>query len=483
MITVAAVAAITAVAASAVVVAVLLAHRFAAAQLAGQLAGHRARYCELETQRQDLAEALATSEESFRAAFDNAPIGISMISVTDDHSDRFIRVNSAFARLLGHPAQGLEGRLVSDFTHPQDRHLMKQRTAAVDGPASIEKRYLHASGRPVWVEVSYSMVPGRDGAEPYFIAQIEDISTRKESERALLDALRRQEDAARHLRELDALRTDMVATISHELRTPLASIKGYVEILADGDVGELSEPQAAMVRTVADSTERLTDLVDDLLALARLDAAEALEPAMDDDPPVDLCELVAGAVHAVGPVTSAKRQQVLLDVPAGGVPVRGDFRLLERAVLNLLANSSKYSGEGGRIGVAVRCDGPYAELVVSDDGIGIAVEEQGRLFDRFFRSTRAQEYAASGSGLGLAIVRSVVERHGGQVRVDSRPGEGSAFTVTLPAVSGDVPAQPRSRCATVPTVPTAQHPTAQHPTAQHRAAQHPAKEIPSWRAS
>ena len=433
MITVLATVAGIALVASAVVIAVLHAHRLALGQSSGL------RFSELESERQGLADALATSEQGFRTVFENAPIGISLISVVDDHSDRFIRVNGAFARLLGHPAETLEGRLVSDFTHPQDRHLVKRRVAADDGPASMEKRYVHASGRPIWVEVSYSVVQGPDGADPYFIAQVEDIDSRKESDRALLEALRTQQDAAAHLRELDALRTDMVATISHELRTPLASIKGYIEILGDGDVGALTEPQATLVETVAESTERLTELVDDLLALARLDAAEALDPDGDDDPAVDLCELAGAAVRAVRAVTTAKQQTVGTDLPPGPVPVRGDFRLLERALVNLLSNSSKYSGEGARIEVAVHRSGRQVELRVSDDGIGIPPDEQERLFDRFFRSPAAQEYAASGSGLGLAIVKSVVERHGGQVCVESQPGHGSAFTVILPTLSGDRP--------------------------------------------
>ena len=478
MITVVATAAGIAAVASAVLVAVLLAH--------SSTLGERARFVQLETERQGLAEALASSEQTFRTAFENAPIGISLISVAEDHSDRFVRVNSAFARLLGRPVEDLEGRLVADLTHPEDRHLVKRRVAAHDGPASMQKRYLHADGRPIWVEVSYSLVPGPEGAEPYFIAQIEDIGTRKESERALLDALRRQQDAARHLREVDTLRTDMVAAISHELRTPLASIKGYIEILGDGDAGDLGEEQAALVRTVADSTERLTELVDDLLALAELDATtEALGAPATDDPPVDLCELVTAAVQAVAPVTAAKRQTVTTDLPPGAVRVRGDFRLLERAVVNLLSNSSKYSGPKGRIGVAVRLKeasaGRQVELSVTDDGIGIREADRARLFDRFFRSASAQDHAASGSGLGLAIVRSVVERHGGQVGVVSHAGPGSTFTLTLPALRAVSPltAVPAGLSGPTPTgdraVPTQ--------SGEPAVLAHPVEETSSWRAS
>jgi PAS domain S-box-containing protein len=371
--------------------------------------------------------------DGFRAAFEHAPVGLALTSATDDDANRFIQVNATLAGLLGYSPHELEGELVADFTHPEDRSIELETAPTTGGPARLQKRYLHASGRTVSVNITYSLVGDLDSDRAYFVLHVEDASAHKDTEQALLAALAQQNDAARNLRKIDQVRTEMVATISHELRTPLTSILGYVEILTDGDAGELNDEQSKLIETIGSGTRRLNDLANDLLTLAEMDASSP-EGSDDHVETVDIGALAVAAVDVVSPMIAAKQQILVSDLPGDAVYVRGDPLQLDRAVVNLLSNASKYTNTGGNIRLTVHSGGGEVHVVVDDDGIGIPKAEQEKLFERFFRASAAQELAIKGTGLGLAIVKSIVDRHEGRIKVDSAPGKGSTFTITLPTV-------------------------------------------------
>ncbi len=231
------------------------------------------------------------------------------------------------------------------------------------------------------------------------------------------------------LKELDQAKSDFVSSVSHELRTPLTSIMGYAEMLRDGEAGELTGEQDGMLAVVERNTERLLALIEDLLTLSRIESG-AFRVTLS---PVDVGEVVRRAVPAFAPEVAERRIDLGVDVDADLPRVAGDAFQLERVVLNLVSNAVKFTPECGQVRVAVRAvsDGTGAELVVSDTGIGIPVEEQGRLFTRFYRSSTAK--GIRGTGLGLAIVKGVVENHAGTITVDSQPGRGTTFVVRLPA--------------------------------------------------
>ena len=222
-----------------------------------------------EQEREDLHAAVAHSEERFRQVFESAPTGIALTSADGDRAGHFLQVNEAFARLLGRTRSQLEGHAIVEVTHPDD--LAKTTRAGVggDGTGGLEKRYLHASGRPVWAALSYTVLDDPQFGGRYFLTHVEDITTRKESERALLEALERQQAAADSLRAADLVRRDVISTVSHELRTPLTSIRGYVELLAEDS--HLTEEERRMVDVVDRNTARLERLVEDLLLLGQVD--------------------------------------------------------------------------------------------------------------------------------------------------------------------------------------------------------------------
>jgi two-component system phosphate regulon sensor histidine kinase PhoR len=235
------------------------------------------------------------------------------------------------------------------------------------------------------------------------------------------------------LRRLERMRSDFVANVSHELRTPLAAISGAAETLAEGAL-EDREAALGFVQTIGRHADRLRALVDDLLTLSRFEST----PESIERSPVDFAAVARQACEAVA--TRAQHARLTLEVTAEGpVRVLGDPEALRRLVDNLVVNALTYTPAGGRVNVGVRAEGGAAVLKVADTGIGIAPEHIERIFERFFRVDKARSRAKGGTGLGLAIVKHAVNLHGGEVRVVSRPGEGSVFTVRIPRLEDGEP--------------------------------------------
>ncbi len=247
---------------------------------------------------------------------------------------------------------------------------------------------------------------------------------------ALLQAqsYQQEQEISQRLRELDQTKSDFVSSVSHELRTPLTSITGYLEMLVEGEAGDLTGDQLQLLEVVERNSRRLLDLIEQLLTLSRIEAGN-IRPGAD---PVDLVAVLGEVHRAVLPMLSERDLRFAIDVPADLGIVTGDAGQLERVVLNLVTNAIKFTPDGGTVAiVAAGADG-RAQLSVSDTGIGIPQDEQEQLFTRFFRSSTARQHAIQGTGLGLAIVKSIVEGHGGSIEVDSAPGRGTTVTVELP---------------------------------------------------
>jgi signal transduction histidine kinase len=256
-----------------------------------------------------------------------------------------------------------------------------------------------------------------------------------------VDGLRRSERAARaetqlahrqlmrqneQLREADRLKDEFVALISHDLRTPLTSIMGYLELILDDD--NLTAEQRGFL-TVADrNADRLLRLVNDLLFVARFEAGQLeLHPSE-----LDLSDIVQQSVAEAG--SRAEAAGVALTYEANGaMDVHADKGRMFQLVENLVSNAVKFTPSGGDVRVSLTRVNGSVRLEVADTGIGIAAEEQERLFERFFRATSASEHQIPGTGLGLYITRAIVESHGGSIAVRSDPGEGTSFCVDLPS--------------------------------------------------
>ncbi len=243
------------------------------------------------------------------------------------------------------------------------------------------------------------------------------------AERETADALARRNE---ELRELDRIKDLFVSGVSHELRTPLTSMLGYLEVLLGGEVGELNDEQQHFLEIVDRNCHRLTDLIDDILFMSRLDSGRfELERT-----PVDLGQLVAERVESIRPAAQKRSVDVQSQVFNASAPLWADPSRLAQVVDNLLSNAVKFTPEGGDVFVTVGTSSEMMHLEVRDTGVGIPEEEARRLFERFFRASTAQHI--QGTGLGLSIVKSIVEAHDGTISVDSTVGVGTTVTVDLP---------------------------------------------------
>jgi signal transduction histidine kinase/CheY-like chemotaxis protein len=230
---------------------------------------------------------------------------------------------------------------------------------------------------------------------------------------------------------LEQAKTDFVATASHELRSPLTSIKGFVELLAHSPE-KMTERQREFIDIVLRSTDRLVDLVNDLLDVARIDA-DNVEISRR---PIDVGEAAREVVELMGPRIAAKHQHLRVSI-APELPLAfADPGRIRQIVANLVTNAHMYSEEGGEIEVRVGADGERVEIVVADSGVGLTPDERERVFDRFYRA-RSATAMSPGTGLGLSIVKSLVELHEGEIELESEPGRGTTFHVFLPTASSD----------------------------------------------
>lgn len=241
--------------------------------------------------------------------------------------------------------------------------------------------------------------------------------------------LGQQRQMVAQLRDLDRVKTDFLSAVSHELRTPLTSIAGYLELIRDGDAGAVPPEVEAMLAVVERNTTRLQGLIEDLLTLSRIESGTSRIVRAD----VVVDDVVDGAAERARP--AALRGGVVLDVVSGeDLVVRADVVQLERALGGLVGNAVKFTPAGGRVEVRTRSCSGWAEVSVTDTGIGIPSEEQVGVFSRFFRASNATARAIPGTGLGLTIARSIVENHGGELRLRSVQDEGTTITVRLPLV-------------------------------------------------
>lgn len=231
-------------------------------------------------------------------------------------------------------------------------------------------------------------------------------------------------------RRLEAVRRDFVANISHELKTPVGALGLLAETIA-------SEDDPAVIRRLADRMTseaiRVGRIIDDLLALSRIEAEEY--PIRE---PVSVAGLVEEAAERIRTLAEANEIRVISAGVGARHTVQGDRRQLVSAVANLLENACKYSDQGSSVSVESMADGRWVEIAVRDHGIGIPSADLERVFERFYRVDRARSRETGGTGLGLAIVRHVAGNHRGDVRVESREGEGSTFVLRLPSGPGPV---------------------------------------------
>jgi K+-sensing histidine kinase KdpD len=243
-------------------------------------------------------------------------------------------------------------------------------------------------------------------------------------------ALERERGRAESLAELERARREFMQIASHELRTPLTVIRGYASLLEEGSLGAMPPMAQHALRTLLDKSSEMRTYVERMLLLARLEDGAA-PPTMAS---LDLRRVVNDAVERVRPQVELRQGTLEVQLAPAPLTVLGDPERLGTAVDNLLQNAVKFSEGPPRIEVSGSRENGKVHLVVKDHGLGIPAASQGRLFEKFYRVDSPELHNVAGTGIGLYLVRQVIEGHGGRVDVDSRPGEGTAFEIALPAV-------------------------------------------------
>ena len=229
------------------------------------------------------------------------------------------------------------------------------------------------------------------------------------------------------LRRLEGIRSDFVANVSHEIKTPLTAIVSTVETLNDVPLDDAGRTKCYDI--LARQARRLNALVMDILSLAAIERRQSAKKR--DFTEIRLDTLVAETLSLCQDDVERAQMQLRLQTPCPEVWIRGDAQLLEQALVNLITNAVRYSGSPDIV-VGLQCDATTARVTVEDHGCGIAEEHLPRLFERFYRVQKDRSRACGGTGLGLAIVKHILILHRGRVTVNSTPGQGTCFTLTLP---------------------------------------------------
>lgn len=379
-----------------VVLAVACAGLFLAWRQARALA-RRGLYETLQARRAAEAErARAAALEAQAAALSEAGPDPVLIITRDS---RVHALNCAAAGIF--PVPDPAGRsLIEVVRQPELDQIV---TEALLGAESADRQII-AGGRTFRVRTAViAATPGNASTSGGLVVTLQDVS---------------------ELQRLGRARRDMVANISHELRTPITSIGLLVDTLTKGAYRD-PELAPALLAKVALELDTLQQLAQEMLDLAQIESGQSLLRLI----PSDVAELANAAVARLAP--QAERRQLTLAVGASPGPrALADPEQIGRVLRNLLHNAIKFTPPGGRIEIAWHADDEWVTLAVTDNGPGIAPEDQERVFERFYRADRSR--AGEGSGLGLAIARHIVQGHGGRIWVESEYGQGATFRFTLP---------------------------------------------------
>jgi len=229
-------------------------------------------------------------------------------------------------------------------------------------------------------------------------------------------------------REMSAMKDEFVSTVSHDFRIPLTSIKGYVDLILDGEAGELNDMQKEFLTIVKQNGERLITMINDFLDISRIESGKI----KFEIKPEDLKSMVQDVIDTFQHLINEKEMELEIKIPDVLPKVLIDRDRVIQVLNNLVSNAVKYTPQKGKIGIDIKNERGYVVVSVFDNGAGISVKDQKKLFTKFYRVDSSLTQETGGSGLGLSICKTIIERHGGKIWVGSKAGEGSVFSFSLP---------------------------------------------------
>ncbi|MFC1905731.1 ATP-binding protein [Chloroflexota bacterium] len=345
-----------------------------------------------------LTREIASQRDEIQAILSSMAEGIIVL----DSANNIISINPAAEKILGHSAQEMVGNSIETYLGLTRKELLEMLQKHVSSMVPlVKKRY-----QDMVLSVSMQTISGQDGQPGRIICALHDIT---------------------ELDRLDKMKTEFVSMVSHELRTPLTSIKGFIDMILDGEAGEINEEQRGYLEIVRTSTDRLMTLDNDLLDISRIESGR-IELKVR---PISLQKVIRSVAASFQTQTDEKDIKLKLNLPDENIMVMADNVRLAQIMTNLLGNACKYSGKGSLIAINTHLFDKHVQVDVMDSGIGISEEDKPKIFSKFYRVDNSMIREAGGAGLGLSIVKSLVEIQGGRIWVESEPEKGSTFSFTI----------------------------------------------------
>jgi PAS domain S-box-containing protein len=378
------------------------------------------------TAAKEADERVREAESMYRTVVEHSPAALYTEDL-DPNSFGTTFASPQIEQITGYPSRKWvdDPELWLEAVHPDDlgRVLAAEEASKATGdPFDLEYRVRRPDGSVVWIHDRAALIRADDGAPRFWLGFFHDVTLKKEAEVELAHAFELEHEVAERLRSVDEIKDTFVAAVSHDLRSPLTTIIGSARTLQDLGDSLSREDRDALLGGIIAKSRRLASLVDDLLDLDRLRRGGVTA----DRTPQDLAALATGVLGATG---LAERRPVNLQLRPVTVPL--DRAMAERIVENLLTNGERHTPPDAQLWLSVAPTPTGAELVVADDGPGVADELRETLFEPFRQGPEAGR--SGGVGVGLALVLRFAELHGGRAWVEERPGGGAAFHVTFAA--------------------------------------------------
>jgi PAS domain S-box-containing protein len=400
------------------------------------------------TERKRAEEEQKLSEQNFRNSLNNSPMGVTIA----DLEFNTVYANQTFLDIFGYENfdQVKASPPQEHYTHDTYvEYLLRkeQRSRGETNPDNIEIEVIRKDGSIRHLQIFLKHVLW-DGKQQYQTLY-NDITERKQAtdqlarlneelksfniqlETKVEERTRQLEEAVSIAEASNQAKSDFLASMSHELRTPLNAIIGFSQLLHEKYFGELNDKQSEYVVDIVDSGKHLLSLINDILDLSKIEAGK-----MElDYSEVKIADLLQNSLVMIKEKALAHNISLDLQIAENvdGMEINADERRLKQVMFNLLSNSAKFTPDGGAITVSVRKGEKELIISVSDTGIGMTPQEQKKLFEAFYQASGGIKGKTPGTGLGLAITKSIVEKHGGKIWMESEGlNKGSKFTFTLP---------------------------------------------------